>query len=424
VQGTSTFGTGVNGTSSTGTAVSGTSASTAANVAAMVGVISSASPGSFSAAVLGQNNGTGGNGIGVYGLHNGSGYGVFGFAPGGYGLFGESTTGYGLVASTLSGTGTYSSSGHGIGVDAYSSSNTAVRGISDSTSASAVAIEGVISSTNPGPSSAAVLGQNNGTGNSGIGVWGQQNGSGYGVYGGAPSGYGVVGSSTTGTGVWGQSDIVYGVYGTSTNGIGVVGSGLAYGLFAYGNTGATGTKSALVPAENGIHRTLYCLESPECWFEDFGSATLTKGSATVTIDPLFAATVDSSQYHIFLAPEGESNGLYVSAKSGAGFTVREQQGGTSSLAFSYRIVARRKDVAAPRLAPITLPSQKALQQPPALAAQRPAVIPPARLAPTGASPSAAQHNQGSGASAAVATPVAPPIPPMLPTPADPSLPQA
>jgi hypothetical protein len=32
----------------------------------------------------------------------------------------------------------------------------------------------------------------------------------------------------------------------------------------------TGTKSALVPAQDGNgHLTLYCLQSPECWFEDF-----------------------------------------------------------------------------------------------------------------------------------------------------------
>lgn len=39
-----------------------------------------------------------------------------------------------------------------------------------------------------------------------------------------------------------------------------------------------------------------------------------------------------------------------------GFRVREQQGGTSHLSFAYRVVAKRKDVVADRLATVTLPN--------------------------------------------------------------------
>jgi hypothetical protein len=39
-----------------------------------------------------------------------------------------------------------------------------------------------------------------------------------------------------------------------------------------------------------------------------------------------------------------------------GFTVQELHGGQSSVAFSYRVVARRKDVVAPRLAVVPLPT--------------------------------------------------------------------
>jgi hypothetical protein len=98
------------------------------------------------------------------------------------------------------------------------------------------------------------------------------------------------------------------------------------------------------------------MESPECWFEDFGAATLTGGSAQVSLDPLFANTVITQDYYVFLVPEGDCKGLYVSAKSAMGFVVRELQGGTNSLPFSYRVVARRKDVTAPRLRQVTLPA--------------------------------------------------------------------
>ncbi len=70
----------------------------------------------------------------------------------------------------------------------------------------------------------------------------------------------------------------------------------------------------------------------------------------------FAAVVHTADYHVFLTPKGDSRGLYVSSQSATGFTVHEQQGGTNSLAFSYRVVARRKDVEAVRLAKFSLPA--------------------------------------------------------------------
>jgi hypothetical protein len=53
-----------------------TNPSTADNAFALHGIISSTSPGAWSAAVRGQNNGTGGHGIGVWGSQDGSGWGV------------------------------------------------------------------------------------------------------------------------------------------------------------------------------------------------------------------------------------------------------------------------------------------------------------------------------------------------------------
>jgi len=47
---------------------------------------------------------------------------------------------------------------------------------------------------------------------------------------------------------------------------------------------------------------------------------------------------------VFLTPEGDCRGLYVRRKSAASFEVRELVGGKSSIAFSYRIVGRRKDI--------------------------------------------------------------------------------
>src|SRR5262249_43100535 len=135
-----------------------------------------------------------------------------------------------------------------------------------------------------------------------------------------------------------------------------------WAVFGFGNIGATGTKSAVVPAEDGNgHLTLYCMESPECWFEDFGSARLSAGSASVRIDPEFAQTIPTGDYPVFLqaAAEGECRGLSVRDKTPAGFVVQELGGGTSGAFFAYRIVGRRKDVSAPRLNRVTPPDARA-----------------------------------------------------------------
>jgi hypothetical protein len=82
---------------------------------------------------------------------------------------------------------------------------------------------------------------------------------------------------------------------------------------------------------------------------------LAHGSAEVQFDPDFAAIVRTEDFHVFLTPEGETEGLYVSRRGQDGFEVREQRGGTSDVTFSYRVVARRRDVDAAKLAVIELP---------------------------------------------------------------------
>jgi hypothetical protein len=65
--------------------------------------------------------------------------------------------------------------------------------------------------------------------------------------------------------------------------------------------------------------------------------------ATIALEPTFAQTVDAtSDYHVFLTPQGDCRGIYVSNKSAAGFEVHELGGGQSSVAFEYRIVALRR----------------------------------------------------------------------------------
>ncbi|HXW75833.1 MAG TPA: hypothetical protein VEJ20_00320, partial [Candidatus Eremiobacteraceae bacterium] len=84
--------------------------------------------------------------------------------------------------------------------------------------------------------------------------------------------------------------------------------------------------------------------------EDYGEAQLVDGAATVALDPAFAKSISDRQpYLVFVTPDGPSRGLYVAQKSLEGFTVRENPGGTSTIAFDYRIVAKPANDDRPRM---------------------------------------------------------------------------
>jgi hypothetical protein len=167
------------------------------------------------------------------------------------------------------------------------------------------------------------------------------------------------------------------------NGVGVLGRGIVdlAGLFigdvrvvgALHVTGlltaTPGNKAAVVPHPDGTERVLRSLESPESWFEDFGRAEVIEGVARVELDNDFAAVIRTDDYHVYVTPEGESSGLYVSARTPREFEVREQGGGTSTLSFSYRVVARPEGVEPDRLAVFepaseVAPPEKPAEEPP------------------------------------------------------------
>ena len=122
-------------------------------------------------------------------------------------------------------------------------------------------------------------------------------------------------------------------------------------IIAGGHLICSGTKSAAVPLEDGRNVALYAVEAAENWFEDAGSGKLLNWGYTVTLESTFAQTVNTgTEYHVFLTPEGDCEGLYVTNKTPTGFEVRELHGGHSNIAFDYRIMARRKGYENVRLA--------------------------------------------------------------------------
>jgi len=160
----------------TGAALEGINSNTGANISSILGRITSTTPGVMSAAVKGENNGTGINGIGVYGRHLGNGYGVYGNSVGGTGVYGNSTSGFGLYGKSSSSTGVYGESATGNAgffsttdvnnsLDAVYVSNL---GQGNGIYAESATGNGITAVTNSG-SSAAIWGFNN---SGGVGIYG------------------------------------------------------------------------------------------------------------------------------------------------------------------------------------------------------------------------------------------------------------
>lgn len=117
-----------------------------------------------------------------------------------------------------------------------------------------------------------------------------------------------------------------------------------------GNLSVTGTKSSVATLSDGRRVLLYAIESPQNWFEDFGTAQLGDGEAWVSLEGVFAETVNTdANYHVFLTPNGNCRGLYIAEKRPDGFLVREIGGGRSTVSFDYRIVAPRRGFESVRL---------------------------------------------------------------------------
>jgi len=270
------------------------------------------------------------------------GNGVYGYAT--------STTGpaYGVVGRT--------DADEGVGVAGWASSTSGatsgVEGINDSTTDFSYGVFGFATGTSgyiigiggqtPSPVGVGAVGYNSASSGYSLGVHGQAD-------------------SPDGLGVWGYAST------TSTSGvpIGVLGqteSSAGWGVFSSGDMGASGdlyvgdayiddayvenlyatvSKSALVSTDDYGWRALYAVESPENWFEDFGTGTLAGGFAEIMIEPIFGQTVNlTDEYHVFLTPLGDCP-LFVASKAETSFAVQAMGGSSCNIDFDYRIVAKR-----------------------------------------------------------------------------------
>jgi hypothetical protein len=264
------------------------------------------------------------------------------------------------VTGTVVG-GTSGSSTEGVLGEANASSGQTYGVAGFTASPAGFGVDGYAGSSTGSP--VGVYGQVNST--SGIGVFGQNSltesvtggtisldGYSSGVWGDGGSGnVGVVGTVDNGTaGIFANNsaeEYTEFAFNYNTNGYPFV-AGSAGGGYCqidpFGDISCTGSKNALVPIDGGKRKVaMSAIESPQNWFEDFGSAQLSGGSAVVALDSDFIQTVNTErEYMVIPVPNGECKGLYVTNKTATSFEVRELGRGTSSIRFDYRIVALRK----------------------------------------------------------------------------------
>jgi hypothetical protein len=302
------------------------------NNASAITIISTGTTGQTAMQLISGTGATGTSGLASTGQY----YGVEAYgartANGGAGVFGQAER---VEASG----GVYGRGFSTVGVRGESDSKNGVLGLSTSgvpvfgqvtpgSSANTIAIYGLNYSTYAGPSPGA---------------------GGFGVYGLSAKGHGLVGA----TAAAGAAAIV-----GATNGVVGAYAGAFYGPVIIGGnfTVVGGAKSAAVQHPDGSHRRLYCLESPESWFEDFGTGRLECGVAEVALDVDFAAMVHVDDYQVFLTEYDRHSDLCVTDRTPTRFRVQAKNA-TADGRFGWRVVAKRRDIDGPRLEPVTIPPE-------------------------------------------------------------------
>ena len=326
-----------------------------------------------------------GTGVGLQGTNTSAsnqGAGLSGSATqGGIGVLGRAITGIAVAGSSVG----------GIGVTGVSGNTNGVEGTSYAGVSSAAGVQG----TNNGTTIAVRANGNGGP------LFDGNNSSGFDVFTVDDAGNTTIGGAVSVTGPSGANAMDVGTIASSV-GVSAVGStGVAgfgvgagpFGVFAINDAASGG--SALVAQDvsntgvlmngydsggnlhlqiqddgtvyahgfvvesethTGQRVTTYATTSSVPNVEDFGEAQLTSGQSYVSLKQSFAATIDARfAYMVFITPEGDTRGLYVTQKTPAGFVVRESQGGRSDAAFSYRIVAKPFGSTAASLRPSVAP---------------------------------------------------------------------
>lgn len=412
VLGTSTSGTGVSGLSTTNSGVAGYTAGTTYNTA---GVNGKAGAVSGTTQVVAGVWGDSYQQVGVEGTSNQS-VGVYGSSIGGAGLAGNSINGNGAFALTIGNTvgtagvfgvagtrtgfsgisGVWGDAANHVGVQGTSNIYAGVQG----SSVSAPGVQGNSTSGNGvhgvSAGTSGIFGETSSTSGQDAALFGYSHNNATGVYGFSTR-IGIHGVAIANSGTGGLSDVFsngppavwgdtgaggYAVAGTTDDGVAgefinnsasqqamyvanfydgnstvasFNGENGGCTFFGNGDVLCDGKISSAVRLRNSERAVkTYSVQSTENWYEDAGSAQLVNGVVHVQLDATFGQTVNTGvDYHVFLTPGGDCDGLYVTNKTADGFDVHEQHGGHSNIAFDFRIMAKRTGHENERLEDVT-----------------------------------------------------------------------
>ena len=241
------------------------------------------------------------NGVGVYGFSTLD-FGVLGVSNDQIGAVGASTLSHGVLgeAAANNAFGTYGANTNAAGTGVFGVGNNALGTyFVTGTGGAFTGEDGVLAAANTAAGTGVIAnGQNNGSWQSLI------------------TGSGGAFSSTT-MGVFGYAnstaDDTWGGYFTNDNAFSYAYVGGTFGFTDYKILGG-GTVSTIVTDLDGNNRNMFCPESPEVLFQDFGTGKLVNGEAVILLDEIFSKNIHVDQSHplrVFVQLEGECNGVYV-----------------------------------------------------------------------------------------------------------------
>ena len=116
-------------------------------------------------------------------------------------------------------------------------------------------------------------------------------------------------------------------------------------LEVYGNCYASGSKPRLIKTDDYSSRVLYCYETPSPMFGDVGEGVISDdGKCYIWFDAIFAETVVTDQYQVFLQKYGDGD-CWVSERLPWRFIVE----GTPGLSFGWEIKTKQFDASNKRL---------------------------------------------------------------------------
>jgi len=132
------------------------------------------------------------------------------------------------------------------------------------------------------------------------------------------------------------------------------GTNIAYAYVGGWTNGATarkitgtGTVSEIVPTENHGRVTLTCPESPEYWYQDYGTVEMINGKATIILDDILADVIvvdEDNPIRVVCTPIKMPyfNGVTIMNQTRNSVEILELNGGTHSGKLQYQLVVKPK----------------------------------------------------------------------------------